>query len=100
MDAKKNQCKHLQNLHGKVKLNFHCKSDVQTNILMQKMYCKKAWTKKNSNIELNKIIKLNSNRKKYKHRQEKKTQKIRIIFYLNKKKLCQLSTRKVPNSEH
>jgi len=59
MDAKKNQCKHLQNLHGKVKLTFHCKSDVQTITLMEKMYCKKAWTKNNSNIELNKIIKLN-----------------------------------------
>lgn len=45
MDARKNQCKHLQNLHEKIKLTLHCKSDVQKVNLMHKMYCKKACTK-------------------------------------------------------
>jgi hypothetical protein len=45
MDAKNNQCKHLQNLHGKIKLTLHCKSDVQKVTLMHKIYCKKACSK-------------------------------------------------------
>jgi len=45
MDARKNQCKHLQNLHEKIKLTLHCKNDAQKVTLMHKMYCKKACTK-------------------------------------------------------